>query len=131
MNRLVGTNQKTNAIIIGWCSFQKGGRISNVRPDGYESGGSGDGWNEEQWCSHIVETALGAYGEAYGKLKPEYARRAAGQMRDWLREIFWDSVDMSVYGSAEPMVVREVSGFRRLVESEAQKNPRLKTFEVV
>jgi hypothetical protein len=130
MNRLVATNQKTNAIIIGWCSFQKGGRITNVKPEGYESHGEGDGWDEEQWCYHTVESALGVYNKAYEKLNKGYGLRASKQMRDWLQDIFWDAIDMRLYQGSEPLVVLEVSRFREMVETQAKTRPRLKTYEV-
>lgn len=126
MSNLTRTNRAVNQVIIGWCSYQKGGRITNVQPDGYESGGDGDEWNEELWCHWRIEESLAKYNEAYEKLNRGYGLRASKQMRTWLYEIFWDSVEPSVYKDSEPMVVREVSNFRRLVEEQIKLNPKSK-----
>lgn len=123
--------QEIDAVILGWCSYQQGGRVQAVRPEGFETGGSGDGWDEEQWCFWRVEDAITKYAEAYSKLNSSYGRRASRQMRDWMLELFWESVGYPKFGEWEAMVAMEVEQFRRLVKAEVEKNPRLRTYHEV
>jgi hypothetical protein len=115
---------KTDSVILGWCSYQKGGRITNVSPDGFESHGEGDGWDEEQWCYWRVEGALGKYSESYAKLKRGYEFRACKQMRSWLKDVFWESEPMSSFGDWESMVHMEILRFKKLVDEEIKQNPK-------
>ncbi len=123
--------QEIDAVILGWCSYQQGGRVQAVRPEGLQTGGEGDGWDEEQWCFWRVEEAIVKYVEAFSKLDPTYGRRASKQVREWLTELFWDSIQFDKYGDWAAMVAMEVHQFRRLLRIEVEKNPRVRVFKGV
>ena len=111
-------------VILGWCSYQQGGRVDGVRPDGYKCGQDGDAWDEEQWCFWTVEDAMVKYGELVRKADSTYAPRAIKQMRSWLIDIIWDSTPLGKFGEWDVMVGLEMYRFRCLVAREIEKNPR-------
>jgi hypothetical protein len=128
MNKLLKMDSEAVKAIIGWCSFGEGSRITTVKPEGYESHGDGDAWNEEMWCHDRVEAAILAYKKFY--LTAGYSNIAAMQLRKWVKAIFWESKELSAFREYEHLVVAEIVRFKKLVAEDVKANPRPRFYEV-
>jgi hypothetical protein len=128
MSKLLRDNQEAVKAIIGWCAFNSGGRVQGTRPEGYETVGEGNEWNEEMWCHDRVEASIMIYKEAY--TLHGYGNIAGQQLRKWLKTFFWESEPLAKVGPYEHLLALELLRFKKVVSSECLKNPRPKFFEV-
>ena len=115
-------HQEATKAVMGWLAFNDGGRVKSVQPDGYNTAGDGDAWNEEMWCFDRVEASIGVYGTCF-KGNSNIAKQ---ELRRLLKAVYWESVEPKEY----PCLVELGLGvFLRHLERECQANPRLRVYE--
>lgn len=120
-------NQEAIKAIIGWLSYKSGGRVDGVKPEGFETAGEGDGWNEELWCYDRVEAALGVYKQAFQAIG--YLNLSGSYLRHWLKDLYWESKPLTKHRDYEHLVAMEIAKFKELVQTEVARNPRPKFFK--